>query len=150
MSAERNEQTPLRIKSRSVVLARVNTSGTTLTSASAVARIRNPSRRLSLIVTIAFEADGNQRPASYGTSVWQMRAMRPNRVTGRTAPLHLVVADALLLEFELQLLIEIVHLVPGVLLVLREIEAAAVRDPFKLAKIRRGERVLVLDVHGHL
>src|SRR5690606_35892023 len=46
--------------------------------------------------------------------------------------------------------VEVVQLRAGVLLVLREVVAAAVGDPLKLAETRRGEGEAVLDVAGAL
>lgn len=81
---------PLRIHPVSKELARVATTGTTNTTATVRATIRNPSRRLSCCFTIAFETPDGQRPANYSGADWTVRAMRKNRITGRTAPMHLL------------------------------------------------------------
>src|SRR4051812_4260781 len=62
------------------------------------------------------------------------------------APLDLVVRDTFGLQSHLQVLIEVIDALTGMLLVCFKIEVRAMRNSFELAVIRRGERVAVFDV----
>ncbi|MBC7870166.1 MAG: hypothetical protein H7Y09_04955, partial [Chitinophagaceae bacterium] len=58
--------------------------------------------------------------------------------------LDLFVADPLRLELQLKFLVEIIQPLPGVFGVLGEVVVPAMGDPFELAEVRGGKRVLVL------
>jgi len=70
------------------VLAKVNTSGTTLTSASVAARIDNPAARLVCGFSLSFEPKIPQVFTNYASAAWTATAMRPGGGTGREAKLH--------------------------------------------------------------
>lgn len=90
MGAE-SEDAPLRIHPLTVTLARVAAAGGSASSATVVASIINPSRRLSCSFRVGFEpAAGSSIPASYGSSTWTVRAVSPNRITRGKADMHLI------------------------------------------------------------
>lgn len=84
-------EAPYRIKPLSIVLARVPSTAGAANSVTMRATIKNPSRRLSCMFSIAFEADVTEVPNSYNSSTWTVRAMRKNRMTNRTGQMHLLV-----------------------------------------------------------
>jgi hypothetical protein len=90
---DNTEKPPLRIKAVSKVLARVNTAGTQVLTATVRATIKNPSRRLSCMFSLTFEADDNQVPNSYTSAAWTARAIRRNRITGKSGQLHTLVSS---------------------------------------------------------
>lgn len=73
---------------RRVVLAKVNTAGTTRTSASVAARLDNPSARLVCSFSITFEPTTPQNFTNYNSAEWTARIVRPNSQDGREALLH--------------------------------------------------------------
>jgi len=77
----------IRANRKSVSLARVESSGTSRTSASVAALVVNPAARLICSFSITFEPDTVQALANYNSAVWSARAMRVGE-DGRQAQLH--------------------------------------------------------------
>lgn len=70
-------------------LAKVNTSGTALTSATVRARVRNPSSRLRCTISVSFEPATKTIVDSYTGSTWIVRALRPgDNEGGQECELH--------------------------------------------------------------
>jgi len=93
---------PLRIKPLSKVLARVDAASTAGQTVTARATLKNPSRRLSVCFSVAFEADDNSVPNTYPDSTWSARAVRRNRLTGKNPQAHaLITAQVLPNMYEL-------------------------------------------------
>lgn len=80
----------LGIKRISVPLAKVNSAGTTRTSATVAARIVNPSRRLSCALSVAFELETQGSITTYSSATWTVRALRPGGDDGRESELHTI------------------------------------------------------------
>lgn len=78
-------------------LAKVNTSGTTRTSASVAARIDNPSARLVHSFSLAFEPKTPQAFTNYQSAVYSATAIRP-RLDGRESTLHAIFSNRSLPE----------------------------------------------------
>lgn len=72
------------------VIGRVNTSGTTNTSDTVVAKMLNPSSRLRGIIEAFFVADTQQLVNDYQSPSWVLRALRPPGNGYREAELHVV------------------------------------------------------------
>lgn len=72
---------------RRVVLAKVNTAGTSRTSAAVAARIYNPAARLVCSFSVTFEPRTPQDFSNYNSATWSVRVMR-GAFEGREAKLH--------------------------------------------------------------
>jgi hypothetical protein len=77
----------IRANTKRLVLARVNTSGTTRTSADVTATIINPAARLICSFSLSFDPDSPQSFANYNSAVWSARGIRIGD-GGRQAALH--------------------------------------------------------------
>lgn len=80
------------VKSERVQLARVNASGASNATGTAIARINNPSRRLSCSVSVAFEPDSPQAIPNYAGATYTLTAMRPGTNASKEARLHTILA----------------------------------------------------------
>jgi hypothetical protein len=80
---------------KSVVLGRVESSGTSRTSASVAALINNPAARLVCSFSITFEPDTVQPISDYNSASWTATAMRVGE-DGRQAQLHDIFSGELL------------------------------------------------------
>lgn len=81
---------PFRIYSKHVLLSKVLSSSTT-GLVSIVAAVKNPSRRLSCFISVAFEPSSKQPVASYSTQpVWSVTPLRLNRHTNQRVPLQVL------------------------------------------------------------
>lgn len=98
------------INRKVVPIGRVNTSGTQRTSGDIVARIYNPSRKLSCGFSVAFDPDTKQAISSYAGATWTPRAMQAG-ANGGEAELHtLETSQPLPRMYELDSAIRIVRL----------------------------------------
>ncbi len=94
-----------------LVLARVNSSGTTRTSVSVAARIVNPTARLICSFGIGFEPDTQQAIGSFPLAVWSATAMRPGGNRGREARFHAIfTSQALPQQYEIASAVRLVLL----------------------------------------
>lgn len=85
------DQAPLRQRIATCKMGRVETSGTSQTSATRKATILNPSRRLSCSISLSFEPDQPVTLTGYGTGcVWTLTAYRMNPENRRVATLHTI------------------------------------------------------------
>lgn len=81
-----------------VVLAKVNTSGTSRTSASVAARVDIPAGRLIVGVSVGFEPATAQAFTNFASAVWSATAIRPRIDGGKEARLHSIFAGRALPE----------------------------------------------------
>jgi hypothetical protein len=77
----------IRPNRKTVVLARVNSAGTTRTSASVAALVVNPAARLICSLSISFEPDTVQAIGSFAAATWTATAQRIGE-DGRQSQLH--------------------------------------------------------------
>lgn len=74
-----------------IPLAQVNTSGTSNPTATAIARVFNPSKQLSCAFSVAFEPSSLITPvANFQSAKWTTTAMRPGGRDAREAYLHAI------------------------------------------------------------
>jgi hypothetical protein len=85
----------IRAARKSVVLARVESAGTSRTSASVAALINNPAARLVCGFSISFEPDTVQAISNYNSAAWTATAMRVGE-DGRQSALHAIFTSQVL------------------------------------------------------
>lgn len=101
MSRVNREDSPLRIKTVSQALCRINSNSSTSGSVTVRASVLMPSRRLSCMISLAFESGDGQTPNGFNSSTWVLRAIRRNEATGRRARLHTLASESLPSGYEL-------------------------------------------------
>jgi hypothetical protein len=100
----------IRANTKRLVLARVNTSGTTRANVAVAATIINPAARLVCAFSLSFDPDTVQAFANYNSSVWSARAMRIGE-GGRQAALHeIFTSEALPQLYEVSTAVKVIQI----------------------------------------